>query len=557
MRANKWFVFTLIGVLLVFPDQSNCLTTDAQASDSIMFSKHSVTASFDGASAVRGVDLNGDGHIDILGAAELGDEVAWWANDGTPVDGGWTKRVIADDFYGANFVYPADLDGDLDLDVLGAARDTDEIAWWENDGTPVDGGWTKHTISDSLDRATDVCAKDLDGDGDLDVLGAGYAADAIAWWENDGAPADGGWVEHVIAEDFDGAASVYATDLNDDTFVDVVGAASGDYVAGDGRIVWWQSDGTPADGGWITHTLDADFALATDVSAADLDGDDDVDILAVGVREYGFAWWENDGAEDFIEHTVSGDFGYAASLCAIDVDGDGDMDVTASSSIDGIVWWENDGSQGFARHTITDDVDRWFSMDAIDVDGDTDTDILGAGFSSGQIMWWEQRTSRFVFLPLILKPMAPPPPMTLYLHARGGTPRYFLSEDRDDGDETIDGFDGVTEWVMTLEQDLFGTEYGYSLYAAGGLEDVVCDVEILLRKDGSDITLASWPGAFEALDGDFEWHTGTKTGVDPGAQAGDTLVLRIRTHDGGITMLMGDFYGTPGYSRIEVPGYGP
>jgi hypothetical protein len=147
--------------------------------------------------------------------------------------------------------------------------------------------------------------------------------------------------------------------------------------------------------------------------------------------------------------------------------------------------------------------------------------------------------------------------MTLYLHRRDGTPRYFLSTNMDDGDETIDGFYGVTEWVMTLERDLVGTEYTYSIYACGGLQDVTCDVEILLRKDETDTMLASWPEAFTALDGEFEWHTNARTGVDPDAHAGDTLVLRIRTHDGGITMLMGDFYGTPGYSRIEVPGYSP
>jgi hypothetical protein len=150
-----------------------------------------------------------------------------------------------------------------------------------------------------------------------------------------------------------------------------------------------------------------------------------------------------------------------------------------------------------------------------------------------------------------------PPPVTLYLHERDGTPRYFLSTNRNDGDRAIDGFYGATEWVMTLEQDLVGTEYAYSLYACGGLQDVTCDVEILLRRDRTDTMLASWPQAFTAVDGEFEWHTNAKTGVDPDARAGDKLVLRIRTHDGGITMLMGDSYGTPGYSSIEVPGYGP
>ncbi|MCK4594301.1 hypothetical protein KAU45_07350, partial [bacterium] len=48
-------------------------------------------------------------------------------------------------FYGAVSVYAADVDGDNDLDVLGAARDANDITWWENlDGSGT--SWTEHTV---------------------------------------------------------------------------------------------------------------------------------------------------------------------------------------------------------------------------------------------------------------------------------------------------------------------------------------------------------------------------------------------------------------------------
>ena len=43
-----------------------------------------------------------------------------------------------------------------DVDILGAAQNGDEIAWWENDGTPEDGGWQKHALQPAFDGAVDA-----------------------------------------------------------------------------------------------------------------------------------------------------------------------------------------------------------------------------------------------------------------------------------------------------------------------------------------------------------------------------------------------------------------
>lgn len=69
------------------------------------------------------------------------------------------------------------------MDVFGAAGNADDITWWENiagDGT----AWSGHTVDGTFDRAYSVHAADLDGDGDMDVLGAAGIADEITWWEN-------------------------------------------------------------------------------------------------------------------------------------------------------------------------------------------------------------------------------------------------------------------------------------------------------------------------------------------------------------------------------------
>lgn len=65
------------------------------------------------------------------------------------------EHTVDGDFDGAYSVNSADIDGDGDMDILGAARIADEITWWEN----IDGlgtSWGKHTVDGSFDCARSV-----------------------------------------------------------------------------------------------------------------------------------------------------------------------------------------------------------------------------------------------------------------------------------------------------------------------------------------------------------------------------------------------------------------
>ncbi|MCB0680577.1 MAG: VCBS repeat-containing protein, partial [Saprospiraceae bacterium] len=80
--------------------------------------------------------------------------------------------------------FAADLDGDLDLDLLSASQNDDRVAWYENLGGGSFG--PQQTLPSFPDGASYVYAIDLDGDKDKDVLAAAWVGDKIYRFENDG-----------------------------------------------------------------------------------------------------------------------------------------------------------------------------------------------------------------------------------------------------------------------------------------------------------------------------------------------------------------------------------
>ena len=366
--------------------------------DGLTWAEQPVDQDFAEPKSVYAGDVDGDGDLDVLGASQALDEISWWENtngDGTA----WTEHEVDTDCVHAHSVYGADVDGDGDLDILGAAPGAHEITWWENN-TGLGTSWSEHLVEGDFGAAQCVSAADVDGDGDMDVLGAADAG-GITWWENDGTPQDGGWTEHTVDADFFWATCVCAADVDSDGDVDVLGAAYGA-----DEIAWWENDGTPEDdvGGegnsWTKHVLDAAFAGAWWVHVADVDGDGDLDVLGAAYDADDIAWWENQtihrNATFPVEskHTVDGDFGWALHVEAADMDRDGDMDlVAAGGGIDQVAWWENPQPTSFPwqKRVVHGDLNGACCVHVADLDGDGDPDVLAGNGGTGPKMssWWE------------------------------------------------------------------------------------------------------------------------------------------------------------------------
>jgi hypothetical protein len=347
--------------------------------------EHLVDGAANDAICICSGDIDGDGDQDILGAASFSGEIVWWENtDGTGTV--WAKHLIDGQFLNALGVSLADIDGDGDEDVLGAAGFPNDITWWENE----DGSgtiWTKRTIDGDYFGAHSVGSDDIDGDGDQDVLGAAVYASDITWWENENGSGTV-WTKRTIDGDYFGAYDVTSDDIDGDGDRDVLGAAYGA-----DEIAWWENeDGVGTS--WVKHTVSGLFDGASCVASGDLDGDGDTDILGTAYIAGTVAWWENiDGAGTVWEgHSIAMAFAGAGGLDVDDLDGDGDLDVMASAyDADRISWWENTNGTGtvWIEHSIDEAFDGASSVESCDLDGDGDRDVLGTAYDGEAVAWWE------------------------------------------------------------------------------------------------------------------------------------------------------------------------
>jgi hypothetical protein len=342
--------------------------------------EHAVTTTFGEPAGVAAADVDGDLDVDIISVAYQGHEVAWWENDGT--GGSWTQHTIATSFTGACSLEASDFDHDGDVDVAATAESAGDVAWFENDGTGLN--WTQHVVDAAIGGPFSVCSADFDHDDDFDLCSAAFTAGKIVWWENtDGSGTS--WVRRDVDASFSGAWWAVVEDVNVDGHMDVVGAA---YSAND--ICWYENNGNGS--AWTEHVVDPSFARPISVRTGDIDGDTDTDIVAASNRGR-IAWWENDGtAGGWLTHTVDAQLAEPFGLRVADMDGDGDEDViTNERTGNRVMWYENTDGTGLVwlKHLVDVTCSGPTDVLAADVYGDEQAEIIATFSWDNSIIWYE------------------------------------------------------------------------------------------------------------------------------------------------------------------------
>jgi len=353
---------------------------------------HLVDDNFREAYSVCAADLDGDGDLDLAGAAVWYDDISWYENldgDGTQ----WRKRVVELFLDGARSVHYGDIDSDGDLDLVGAGRYANDIIWVEN-ANGVFTSWSTHYVDQEFSGASWVHSEDMDGDGDADVLGAAAFDDDVTWWEN----SDGSgtaWIEHVIDGDYNAARVAKAVDFDLDGDMDV---ATGSGIGGSADMAWYENiDGQGLS--WEKHDVSGAFTFLTSATAADMDGDGDTDMVgsATGLLYDGVYWAENlDGSgTSWADHALPiGQYEYVPGTHPVDLDQDGDMDVLGTGCHDfstrNVIWWENRDGLGtsWLQHIIGPNFEG-VMINAADINADGHPDVVCAGEWEWEIAWWD------------------------------------------------------------------------------------------------------------------------------------------------------------------------
>jgi len=96
--------------------------------------KHIICESFSQGFEAVVADIDKDGHMEVI-ATGWGEDgrIALFKHAGDP-RGAWSMQILKENWSKANTVFVADLDGDGWLDIVAAAeRSSNELRWWRNE----------------------------------------------------------------------------------------------------------------------------------------------------------------------------------------------------------------------------------------------------------------------------------------------------------------------------------------------------------------------------------------------------------------------------------------
>ncbi len=340
-------------------------------------------------------DIDGDGLLDIAAGRrpEGHDEpllVVWFRNPGDPGQP-WTATEAGQSNHPVDRVEVADLNGDARADIIISEErypglEPDANLFWYEQPENSDEDWIRHHVVTQFSM-NNLDVADLDEDGDYDLLTSEHKGPKLElqWWVNDG---NGQFTKHPIDIGKENHLGTQLADLDRDGDLDIVGAGwdqfrfmhvwRNDFV--DNRFRWKHLSTTTGDLPAMNGGSQQTASLIADLNN---DGINDILITertaapAVIGLLYTPQGWERIVIEDELLRIEAGSAAY-------DIDGDGDTDIVfgGESRSNEVWWWENpypdfDQARGWKRHRIkssggTKHHDQAF----IDFDGDGQVELV-------------------------------------------------------------------------------------------------------------------------------------------------------------------------------------
>ncbi len=300
----------------------------------------------------------------------------------------------------------ADLDGDGIRDVLvadlGHFLPTDEptgrVVWLRG---KKNGVYTPVTLLDNVGRVADVEAGDFNGDGKMDLLVADFGMDksgAIIALENRTRdPNHPVFAPHVLDRRH-GAIATLPCDLNGDGRLDFVALLAQEHET----VLAFLNRGRGRFEPKTIYAAPHPAFGSSSIELADINGDSRLDVLYTNGDVFdpppllrpdnGVQWLENKGTFPFTRHGLAHLYG-ASRATAADLDGDGDLDITAVGFLPqglfparktlkppSVLLVEQTAPGVFARHVLETETGDHATCATGDVNGDGRPDLIVGNF---------------------------------------------------------------------------------------------------------------------------------------------------------------------------------
>ena len=344
-------------------------------------------------------DMDNDGILDVVGGASSPGLVTINYGDGhgsisepqyLPIKGDVRSVAVAD----------FNEDGLPDI-VFSVQRESSGIKVWLNQSNRQ---WRRVKGPIEINRYEAVRSGDVNGDGHMDIIAANATAatqGGIQVWLGNGKvkwPVESGPTISGVYMD------VLPADVNNDGNLDLIGAGWGAY----GALRIWLGDGS---GNW-SSIAPLEKGNFYGLSIGDLNGDGNFDIFAGSYRD-GVRIFLGDGqgafsrilspeehlrrkgkaqpkqTEDVVQSSSPKENRSYWTVLSLDLDEDGLMDILASSlDSEGIRTWRNKGNGGWAPFKgLFPSTGTYYEMTAADLDADKRMDICAASFGEGIKIW--------------------------------------------------------------------------------------------------------------------------------------------------------------------------
>ena len=327
-------------------------------------------------------DFDDDGLPELVTADSNDSSVTLLHNEGGRFSSALTIKVGREPWALASGDF--DLDGGMDLALTNWADNNVQILF--NDGG---GRLGPRTTLIPVDLGPEsLFPADLDGDNDLDLVVANFGPLTSA---KRGLGRGDGWNVNVLHNRGDGSffeAGLYDVGGQPHTIVaaDLTGDGLPEFATANGRtddITLWRNDGEG-----LYRAREDLFAGAAPwaLTAADFDLDGDRDLAVAVSRSHFVALFANDG-DGKLERVATYRVGLLPFwVVAADLDGDGDPDlVTANERSDDISLLENLGDGTFGPQVTLPAGNGPYTVVAADLDGDGFTDLAVSNAGSNDV----------------------------------------------------------------------------------------------------------------------------------------------------------------------------